>query len=73
MPFDIVHLEPEQLAWLLDGYDVWRMNRKSPPSEDGSAGAFDYPKRACDARTSRCDHGSQIRRRTSAVPDGGDL
>lgn len=31
VPFDIFHLEPEQLAWLLDGYDVWRMNRKSPP------------------------------------------
>lgn len=24
-PDDVVYLEPEQLTWLLDGYDVWKM------------------------------------------------
>ncbi len=24
-PDEIVHLSPEQFAWLLDGYDVWKM------------------------------------------------
>ncbi len=25
MTEDVVHLTPEQLSWLLDGYDVWKM------------------------------------------------
>ena len=25
LPDEVVHLDPEQLAWLLDGYDVWKM------------------------------------------------
>lgn len=24
-PDEVVHLSPEQFAWLLDGYDVWKM------------------------------------------------
>jgi len=30
MTDDVVHLEPEQLAWLLDGYDIWKMKPFGP-------------------------------------------